>query len=31
MLIYWELNAGGIQAKNSGTKEKNENCEIQKP
>jgi hypothetical protein len=31
MLIYWELNAGGIQAENFDMEEEDENCEIQKP
>ncbi len=31
MLVYWEHNAGGVQVKNSNTKEEYENYEIQKP
>jgi hypothetical protein len=31
MPIYWELSAGGIQAKNFDTKEEDEDYEIQKP
>jgi hypothetical protein len=31
MLIYWEQNAGGVQANNSNMEEEDENYEKKKP